>query len=93
MDRSGCWLDELAKNQNTFARLVTVKRIIGYGHGIQEGSGQARADVVALSHADLESPPEDSFKAFSIYQKEARQRLCLIKGQGDGRSRPLLIVL
>jgi glycosyltransferase involved in cell wall biosynthesis len=80
---------ELAKKENAFVRVVKVDKNIGYGHGIQAGLAQAQASVVAYSHADMQCPPEDIFKAYSLYQKEAQNRPCVIKGRRQG-PRPIV---
>lgn len=47
-------------------RVVTIGKNIGYGHGIMSGLKASRADLVVYSHADIQTPPEDTIKAFKI---------------------------
>jgi len=52
--------------QNDFLRVVTIEKNVGYGHGIHNGLAQARGEILAYSHADIQTPPEDIFKAFDL---------------------------
>ncbi len=76
---------ELKKNENSFIRMHRIPKNLGYGHGLNSGLSEARADVVAFSHADLQCPPEDLKTAFTIFNE--RSRFCLVKGKRRG-SRP-----
>ncbi len=69
-----------------FIRGVTVLRNIGYGHGILAGLKEAKADLLAYSHADIQTPPEDIIKSYQLYEsmKESSQRI-LIKGLRTNR--------
>ena len=49
-----------------FARSVRVEVNQGYGHGILTGLRAARADVLAWSHADLQTDPADIFRAARV---------------------------
>jgi glycosyltransferase involved in cell wall biosynthesis len=78
---------ELARPENAFARVVTVPKNIGYGHGIQSGLKSCAAEVVGYSHADLQCPPEDIARAFRLFEKEsAGSRLVLVKGRRTRRA-------
>jgi len=68
-----------------FARTVRVDRNQGYGHGIKYGLGHAAAATVGFSHADLQTPPEDVLRAYSIYQSLGAGRR-LVKGRRPRRS-------
>ncbi|MBI5698785.1 glycosyltransferase family 2 protein [Candidatus Saganbacteria bacterium] len=56
----------LAKSENRFARSVRIESNIGYGDGIMTGLRAAHGQVLAYSHADIQTPPEDIFKAFQM---------------------------
>lgn len=68
-----------------FARSVRVEVNQGYGHGIYTGLQAARGEVLAWSHADLQTDPADVFKALTIYRKSKLPRLTLVKGVRHGR--------
>ncbi|MCI0576894.1 MAG: bifunctional glycosyltransferase family 2/GtrA family protein [Chloroflexi bacterium] len=84
---------ETSRPENGFVRVVTVERNIGYGHGILTGLKAARAPVLAYSHADIQTPPEDVFKAFHLL---AERRLdvdqTLIKGKRMNRPKDALVL-
>lgn len=69
-----------------FARSVRVEVNQGYGHGILTGLRAARADVLAWSHADLQTDPADIFRAWRAYQAAGRPQRTLVKGCRNGRS-------
>jgi glycosyltransferase involved in cell wall biosynthesis len=57
----------------------------GYGHGIYTGLQAARGEVLAWSHADLQTDPADVFKALAVYRKSTQPRMTLVKGTRFGR--------
>lgn len=71
---------------NSFVRVVCVDKNIGYGHGIQTGLRAAGGDILAYSHADAQTPPEDIFRAFEWIEKEPLDvHNSIIKGRRPGR--------
>jgi glycosyltransferase involved in cell wall biosynthesis len=68
-----------------FARSVRVEVNRGYGHGIWTGLRAARGEVLAWSHADLQTDPADVFRALKEYRQAMRPTKTLIKGQRSGR--------
>lgn len=72
---------------NFFLRVATIEKNIGYGHGIHTGLQQARGEILAYSHADIQTPPEDIFKAFDLITSgEVDINRSLIKGFRINRS-------
>lgn len=61
-----------------FARVVRIEKNIGYGYGIMTGLRDCKADIVAYTHADLQSDPADVFRAFEVYNKSGGN--VLVKG-------------
>lgn len=72
------------KKGNSFIKAVTVKKNIGYGYGILQGLLSCDADVIGWSHADMQCPPEDVFRGYKLYMKQAGN--VLVKGHRVGRS-------
>jgi polyisoprenyl-phosphate glycosyltransferase len=72
------------KRNYSFIKIVTIKKNIGYGHGIMSGVKKAQADVIAWTHADMQTHPSDVFKAYEIYKKENTEKV-VIKGNRIGR--------
>jgi glycosyltransferase involved in cell wall biosynthesis len=68
-----------------FARSVRVEVNQGYGHGIFTGLRAARGEILAWSHADLQTDPADVFQALAVYRKSAQPRMTLVKGVRHGR--------
>lgn len=69
----------------SFIKLVKVHSNQGYGHGIMEGLNMAgQSDLIAWTHADMQTDPKDVLKALDIYKSQNR-RDCLIKGKRVNR--------
>lgn len=86
-DNSAAIFDELlAKPENSFARVVNVPNNQGYGYGILQGLQQAQASVLAWTHADLQTNPEDVLSAFKMYRKELLKGAIFVKGRRKGRN-------
>ncbi|MCJ8344677.1 bifunctional glycosyltransferase family 2/GtrA family protein [bacterium] len=84
--------EELSKEENSFARLVKISKNIGYGHGIHEGLLQAKGQVLAYSHADIQTPPEDLYKGYSkILNGEVDLNDGILKGFRPGRDEALIL--
>jgi len=68
-------LNNLPKDRYRFVKLVRIDKNIGYGHGIMTGLTYASADVLAWTHADLQSDPEDVMKAYSLFSETKGKRV------------------
>lgn len=71
--------------KHPFTRAVRVEVNQGYGHGILTGLQAARAEVLAWSHADLQTDPADVFRAWKLYQESPAPERTLVKGRRYGR--------
>ncbi len=71
---------------NAFARSVRVEKNRGYGDGILTGLRAARGEVLAWSHADMQTDPGDVFRALQLYESDADRKRVLIKGNRRGRA-------
>jgi glycosyltransferase involved in cell wall biosynthesis len=69
----------------TFARSIRVDVNQGYGHGIYTGLLAARGEVLAWSHADLQTDPADVFRALKTYRSAKHPSRTLVKGRRHGR--------
>lgn len=65
-------------------RLVNIEKNIGYGHGILVGLEAATSDVLAWTHADLQTDPRDVILGFQKFL-EAPSNV-VVKGRRLGRS-------
>ncbi|MFA5138751.1 MAG: glycosyltransferase family 2 protein [Elusimicrobiota bacterium] len=80
-DGSPAVLERLAREHPDFIRVVTVPENIGYGHGILAGLKAARAPVLAYSHADVQTPPEDVMRGLElIRERRLDMDRTLVKG-------------
>ncbi len=71
---------------NSFVRVVNIAKNLGYGHGLHTGLDAARGDILAFSHADIQTPPEDVFRAFNLWTHERLPlRGTIVKGLRPGR--------
>lgn len=71
---------------NRFVRIVTIEKNIGYGHGIHTGLEAAEGEILAYSHADVQTPPEDIFRAFELIERgDVDIERTVIKGLRPGR--------
>lgn len=68
-----------------FARSVRIEVNQGYGHGIYTGLKAARGEVLAWSHADLQTDPGDIFRALKEYRAATQPARTLVKGHRHGR--------
>jgi glycosyltransferase involved in cell wall biosynthesis len=83
---------ELANPRFAFARSVTVPVNRGYGYGVMAGLRAARGTVLSVSHADLQCPPADLFRAYSLLAQTG-SRTTVIKGKRSGRSFGLALIV
>lgn len=84
-DNSAAVLDNLIKKFK-FARLTVVRKNQGYGFGILSGLNDARGEVLAWTHADMQTDPEDVLRAYELYKAQKRDRAELfVKGKRKNR--------
>mgnify|MGYP001033582379 CR=1 FL=1 len=70
-----------------FLKIVTVHQNIGYGHGIMSGIKEATGDVIAWTHADLQTDPGDIIGAFDLYINTINYQNYFLKGKRIGRNK------
>jgi len=71
---------ELSDKQ-PFLKSVFVAQNIGYGHGIMTGVKEATGDVIAWTHADLQTDPTDVMNAYSRYIQNENYEKYILKGK------------
>ena len=77
---------ELEKPENSFGKLVEVPVNKGYGFGIMEGVRESLGEVIAWTHADLQTDPGDVLQAYDKFKAQADQSRTFLKGRRLGRS-------
>lgn len=81
---------EMATHTDTRFRVVSVPVNQGYGYGIIQGLEAAKGDILAWTHADMQTDPKDVLTAFDLYQTlPVGQRII----KGKRRNRRLLEAL
>ncbi len=67
-------------------KLILMKKRNGYGHDIMHGLSQAQGDVLAWTHADMQTDPLDVIKSFEIYLgKTGKGEKIFVKGNRKNR--------
>ncbi|MBF0239355.1 MAG: glycosyltransferase family 2 protein [SAR324 cluster bacterium] len=79
---------ELARVKNVSMRFVRVEKNIGYGFGIMTGVRNATGDVIAWTHADLQTDIQDIFRGYEHFCKAPDPEQTFLKGVR--KNRPLL---
>lgn len=77
--------DQLAGR--TFARSLRVGINQGYGHGILEGLHSATGDILAWTHADMQTDPGDALRGLQLFESAPDPGILFVKGRR--RRRPL----
>jgi len=67
------------KKKYTFIKIVTIRKNIGYGHGIMTGVKSTSGDIVAWTHADMQTHPSDVFRSYTSYKKQNNKNT-IVKG-------------
>ncbi len=72
----------LAQGQYPFVNFISYTPNGGYGNAILTGVRAAKGEIIAWTHSDLQTPVEDVFKAFDLYNSKAplSKSPLLIKG-------------
>lgn len=76
----------LAKPEYSFAQVVTVEKNIGYGHGIMSGLQTAQGEVLAWTHADMQTDPMDVVLAYQKFSKLDQPDKVIMKGKRTKRT-------
>ena len=73
--------NELSNPVYGFARLVTVEKNRGYGFGIMSGVRDSKGEIIAWTHADMQTDPEDVRLLFKEYGEKIKQGRFYAKGR------------
>ena len=66
-------------------RSIRVEKNQGYGHGILAGLTASKGDILAWTHADMQTDPGDVLVGFAMYEKEQNPEQLFVKGKRFGR--------
>jgi glycosyltransferase involved in cell wall biosynthesis len=91
VDDSASVFDRLLKRADySFARVIKIDVNRGYGLGIIKGLLEARGEVLAWTHADLQTDPADVIRAYEKYGQDLITGKVIVKGKR--KNRPFLDV-
>ncbi|WP_435144739.1 glycosyltransferase family 2 protein [Halobaculum sp. P14] len=83
-DGSAAVMEELSAD-NDFLRITTVEENRGYGYGIWRGLSDADGEFVCWTHADMQTDPADTVRAYRLAQEQPDPTSCYVKGDRKGR--------
>ena len=83
-DNSAFILEKWEKRIN-FMKVISLEINHGYGYGILMGLNRARFNYLGWTHADLQTDPNDVFKALLMIINNSVSKKILIKGRRIGR--------
>ena len=69
-----------------FVKLVKIEKNEGYGNGILEGLNNASGEILAWTHADLQTDPNDLMKGLELVLASTNPQRLFLKGSRYGRS-------
>ena len=81
----------LARPEYAFARCVTVPKNRGYGHGVMTGLRAARGAILGVSHADMQCPSSDLFRAYDMLLNSHSMK-AIVKGRRAQRPLPAIVL-
>lgn len=84
---SDVFATELSQLNPQIYKLVNIPVNQGYGYGILQGLETANGDILAWTHADMQTDPADVIKAYNLIQAHPDQK---ILAKGKRRNRQLL---
>lgn len=68
---------------HTGCRSIRVEQNQGYGFGILSGLKAARGDILAWTHADMQTDPQDALRGLAFFEKHGPN--IFVKGRRYGR--------
>ena len=84
-DNSKNVFDEKIRIATQKIKVLNIRKNTGYGHGILSGLKIAKGDVLAWTHADLQTDPKDVVSAYKEFKKHNDPKM-VIKGKRRNRS-------
>ena len=79
---------ELEQLDNPLIRSLRVERNFGYGFGIMNGVRDAKGDIIAWTHADLQTDINDVFLGYKEIRRQTNTKYNFLKGVR--KNRPLI---
>ena len=67
-------------------KIVRVIKNIGYGNGILKGLAHSSGEIIAWTHADLQTDISDVIFGYDMYKEELLNKTCMVKGERKKRN-------
>jgi glycosyltransferase involved in cell wall biosynthesis len=85
-DNTGGVLNEAVQNMRyPFLKVISYSPNGGYGNAIMTGVRAATGDMVAWTHSDMQTSPEDVFRAYKYFEDSADKKI-IVKGRRVNRT-------
>ncbi len=84
-DNTSLIIENFIKNNNSCIKILKIKKNIGYGNGIMSGIRKASGKIVAWTHADLQTDPQDVVDAYEYFVSKNGDRNLILKGKRKKR--------
>ena len=67
-------------------KVIRIENNIGYGNGIMTGVWKASGNIIAWTHADLQTDPKDVISAYKIFMENDNTEKIILKGKRRDRN-------
>lgn len=74
-----------AAREHGFLETTRVEINQGYGNGVLAGLAVAKGNILAWTHADMQTDPEDALRGLALFEAAARPEQLFVKGRRFGR--------
>ena len=78
-------IEDFIKNNDSCIKILKIKKNIGYGNGIMSGIRKSSGQIVAWTHADLQTDPQDVVDAYQYFVSKNGDRNFILKGKRKKR--------
>ena len=85
-DNSESLIKQHSLYQKKKINLLTIKKNVGYGDGINKGIHYSSGEVLCWFHADLQFDPLDAIEIYKKYKSDLNDQEIMIKGRRINRS-------
>ena len=79
-------IERFVKTNGPPLKLLKIRTNIGYGHGIMSGVRKASGQIIAWTHADLQTDPKDVINAYDLFLRTKLNHKFVLKGKRKKRN-------
>ena len=84
-DNTSLLIENFIKNNDSCIKILKLKKNIGYGNGIMSGIRKSSGQIIAWTHADLQTDPQDVVDAYEYFMSKNGDSNFLLKGKRKKR--------